>query len=219
MGQKVHPTGFRIGVTEDWRSRWFASKENFGDLLVEDQKIRKFIQGRDDFGKMEIAQIDIERTRDEIVIQLHTARPGYLIGKSGKGIEELKTRLEDQFLRRFEIKVLEVQSRNKNAQLVADAVAAQLGRRGSFRRVLKRTLDEVMDGGGVHGIKIEIAGRLGGADMSRVEKVSRGSIPLSTLRRHIDYGFTVAQTAQGSIGVKVWLDLGLYEEMTNGADA
>ena len=112
-----------------------------------------------------------------------------------------------------------MQSRNKNAQLVADAVAAQLGRRGSFRRVLKRTLDEVMDGGGVHGIKIEIAGRLGGADMSRVEKVSRGSIPLSTLRRHIDYGFTVAQTAQGSIGVKVWLDLGLYEEMTNGADA
>jgi len=218
MGQKVGPTGFRSGVVEDWRSRWYASKQDFGNLLVEDQKIRRFVKSKYQFA--EIPQIIIERTRNEVVVHLYTARPGVIIGRKGQEVDRLKAELEDLTGRRMELKIVEVNNPNQNAVLVAEKMAQQLTRRGAFRRVIKRTMDEVMEQGGVYGIKMELSGRLGGAEMSRKEKASRGSIPLSTLQRHIDYGFAKAQTAQGIIGVKVWLDLGLYsEEKSDGLNA
>jgi len=218
MGQKVNPTGFRIGVVEDWRSRWYASKKEFGDLLVEDFKIRNFVKTKYQFAG--IPKIEIERTRDQVVVHLHTARPGIIIGRKGQEVDRLKGELEELTGRRMELKIVEVNNANRSAVLVAEDIAQQLSKRGSFRRTVKRTLDTVMETG-VFGVKIQLSGRLGGAEMSRREKASRGSIPLSTLQRHIDYGFTVAKTTFGVIGVKVWIDLGDYrdEDSDNGADA
>lgn len=213
MGQKVRPTGYRIGVVEDWRSRWYAPKKEFGDLLVEDHKIRTFIKTKYLFA--EIPKIEIERTRDQVVVHLWTARPGIIIGRKGQEVDRLKGELEDLTGRRMELKIVEINAPQKSAVLVAEKVAQQLAKRGSFRRTIKRTLDEVMEAG-VNGIKIQLSGRLGGAEMSRVEKANRGSIPLSTLRRHIDYGFAVSRTPQGVIGVKVWIDLGDYEDEESG---
>lgn len=217
MGQKTRPTGFRIGIAEDWRSRWYASKREFGHLLVEDQRIRQFIKDKYKFAG--ISKIEIERTRDQVIVQMHSARPGIIIGRKGQEIDRLKAELEGLTGRRMEVKIVEVNNPYRSAVLVAEDIAQQLQKRGSFRRAIKRTLDQVMEAG-VNGVKVELAGRLGGAEMSRREKASRGSIPLSTLRRHIDYGFTVAKTAQGVIGVKVWIDRGFYdEENGDGADA
>ncbi|QDT95078.1 30S ribosomal protein S3 [Gimesia aquarii] len=218
MGQKVRPTGFRIGVVEDWRSRWYASKKDFGALLVEDQKVRKFIQTKYKFAG--IPKVEIERTRDQVVVHLFTARPGIIIGRKGQEVDRLKAELEDLTGRRMELKIIEVDNALQSAALVAEDIAQQLSKRGSFRRTIKRALDQVMETG-VHGIKIELSGRLGGAEMSRREKASRGSIPLSTLQRHVDYGFREAHTTFGVIGVKVWIDLGDYsdEENRDGANA
>lgn len=218
MGQKVRPTGFRVGVMENWRSRWYAPKKEFGDLLAEDFKIRKFVSTKYQFA--EIARVEIERTRDQVVVHLYTARAGVIIGRKGQEIDRLKGELEDLTGRRMDLKIVEISNPNRDARLVADKVAQQLSKRGSFRRAIKKTLDEVMSSG-VCGVKIEMSGRLGGAEMSRKEKASRGSIPLSTLRRHIDYGFTAAKTSQGVIGVKVWIDLGDYsdEESADGTNA
>ena len=215
MGQKVRPTGFRVGVVEDWRSRWYASKKDFGALLVEDQKVRKFIQTKYKFAG--IPKVEIERTRDQVVVHLFTARPGIIIGRKGQEVDRL---LEDLTGRRMELKIIEVDNALQSAALVAEDIAQQLSKRGSFRRTIKRALDQVMETG-VHGIKIELSGRLGGAEMSRREKASRGSIPLSTLQRHVDYGFREAHTTFGVIGVKVWIDLGDYsdEENRDGSDA
>ncbi|HUG19754.1 MAG TPA: 30S ribosomal protein S3 [Planctomycetaceae bacterium] len=218
MGQKVNPTGFRIGIMEDWRSRWYASKREFGDLLIEDFKIRKFIKTKYQFA--EIPKIEIERTRDQVVVHLSTARPGIIIGRKGQEVDRLKGELEELTGRRMELKIIEINNPNRSAVLVAEKIAQQLAKRGSFRRTIKRTLDEVMEAG-AFGVKVQLSGRLGGAEMSRCEKASRGSIPLSTLRRHIDYGFTVSQTTMGVIGVKVWIDLGNYsdEDTGDGANA
>lgn len=218
MGQKVRPTGFRIGIVEDWRSRWYATKREFGDLLIEDTKIRNFIKQKYEFAG--IARIEIERTRDQVLVQLHTARPGIIIGRKGQEIDRLKAELEDLTGRRMELKTVELNTPQRSALLVAEDIAQQLVKRGSFRRVMKRALDQVMEAG-VDGVKIELSGRLGGAEMSRTEKAIRGSIPLSTLRKNIDYGYAVARTTMGVIGVKVWIDLGEYptEESTDGAYA
>ena len=206
-----------MGITEDWRSRWYASKKEFGNLLVEDQKIRRFVNDKYKFAG--IAKIEIERTRDQVIVKLHSARPGIIIGRKGQEIDRLKADLEALTGRRMEVKIEELNNPYRSAPLVAEEIAQQLQKRGSFRRAIKKTMDQVMEAG-VEGVKIELAGRLGGAEMSRREKASRGSIPLSTLRRHIDYGYTVAKTAQGVIGVKVWIDRGFYdEEDGNGADA
>jgi small subunit ribosomal protein S3 len=213
MGQKVNPTGFRIGIMEDWRSRWYASKREFGDLLIEDHKIRKFIKSKYQFA--EIPRIEIERTRDQVVVHLQTARPGIIIGRKGQEVDRLKSELEDLTGRRMELKIIEINNPNRSAVLVSEKIAQQLAKRGSFRRTIKRTLDEVMEAG-AHGVKVQLSGRLGGAEMSRCEKASRGSIPLSTLRRHIDYGFSVSQTTMGVIGVKVWIDLGNYSDEDTG---
>lgn len=218
MGQKVRPTGFRVGVMENWRSRWFAPKREFGDLLLEDFKIRKYVKDKYQFA--EIAKVEIERTRDQVIIHLFTARPGVIIGRKGQEIDRLKGDLESLTGRRMDLKIVEIGNANRNAKLVADKVAQQLSKRGSFRRAIKKTLDEVMSSG-VYGVKMELSGRLGGSEMSRKEKATRGSVPLSTLRRHVDYGFTEAKTPQGVIGVKVWIDLGDYsdEETSDGTNA
>ena len=218
MGQKVRPTGFRVGVMETWRSRWYASKREFGDLLLEDQKIRKFVATKYAFA--EIARVEIERTRDQVVVHMHTARPGVIIGRKGQEVDKLKSELEELTGRRMDVKIVEITNPNRNAKLVAMKIAQQLQKRGSFRRAIKKTLDDVMSSG-VYGVKIQMSGRLGGAEMSRQEKASRGSIPLSTLRRHIDYGLAESATTMGIIGVKVWIDLGDYsnEETADGVNA
>ncbi len=218
MGQKTRPTGFRVGITEDWRSKWYASKREFGTLLVEDFKIRKFVS--DEYKSASIAKVVIERTRDQVIVNLHSARPGMIIGRKGAEIDRMKARLEDLTGRRTEVKIVEINNPFRCAFLVAEDIAQQLSKRGSFRRAIKKTLDQVMESG-VYGVKVQLSGRLGGAEMSRCEKASRGSIPLSTLQRHIDYGFTIAKTTMGVIGVKVWIDLGDYnsEEADNGPNA
>lgn len=218
MGQKTRPTGFRVGIVEDWRSRWYAPKREYGPLLVEDYKIRSFIKKKYQFAG--IPKVEIERTRDQVVVHLFTARPGIIIGRKGQEVDRLKAELEDLTGRRMELKIVEVNNPQRSAVLVAEDIAQQLSKRGSFRRTLKRALEQVRESG-ARGVKVQISGRLGGAEMSRTEKASSGSIPLSTLQRHIDYGFAIAKTAQGVIGVKVWIDLGNYtdEESGDGAHA
>jgi len=223
MGQKVNPTGFRTGVMTGWKSRWYASKQEFAELLVEDQRIRDFIKKRKDrFGKPlypAVAKVEIERTRDEVKVVLHSARPGILIGRKGERVEELQKELQDRTGRRINIKIEEINRPEVIAQLVAEDVAEQLARRSGFRRTMKRALEQTMEAG-AKGVKIQLAGRLGGAEMARREKQIAGSIPLSTLQAKIDYGFTEAKIAQGHIGVQVWVNQGMYsEDQTDGADA
>jgi small subunit ribosomal protein S3 len=223
MGQKVNPVGFRTGVMTGWKSRWFASKQEFADLLVEDRKIRDFIKRRKDrSGKPlypAIAKIEIERTRDEVKVVLFSARPGVLIGRKGERVEELQAELQERTGRRINIKIEEINRPELVAQLVAEDIAEQLSKRAGFRRTMKRSLEQTMEAG-AKGIKIQLSGRLGGAEMSRCEKQIAGSIPLSTLRAKIDYGFAEAKIAQGHIGVQVWINQGMYsEDETDGVDA
>jgi small subunit ribosomal protein S3 len=215
MGQKINPTGYRVGIMEDWRSRWYASKHEFSDLLVEDFKIRKFIKGK--YGFAGIPKIEIERTRDAVVVILHTARPGVIIGRKGSEVEKLQEELQTLTGRRIEIKIQEVARPEIDAQLISEDIAEQLQKRSSFRRTIKRALEQTMDGG-AKGVKVLLSGRLGGSEMSRSEGANLGSIPLSTLRAKIDYGFSEAKTAQGHIGVKVWVNQGDYLKM-EGSDA
>jgi small subunit ribosomal protein S3 len=218
MGQKVNPVGFRVGIMEGWQSRWYASKKEFSELLVEDHKLRKYIKTKYRFAG--IPKIEIERTRDEVKVILHTARPGVIIGRKGQEVERLQEELQGQIGRRINIKIEEVQRPEIQAQLVAEDIAEQLSKRASFRRTMKRAMEQTMEAG-AKGIKIQLAGRLGGSEMARREKQNTGSIPLSTLRAKIDYGFTEAKTAQGHIGVQVWVNQGMYfeEEADHGADA
>ena len=213
MGQKVRPTGFRTGIMEDWSSRWYAGKKQFAELLVEDQRIRKLIKREYHFAG--IPKIEIERTRDEVKVILHTARPGIVIGRQGKEVDQLRDRLQELTSRRININIQEVPKPDLEAQLVAEAVAEQLERRSSFRRTMKRAMESTMQAG-AEGIKIEVAGRLGGSEMARREKQSLGRIPLQTLRVWVNYGFTEAKTAYGHIGVKVWINRGLYPEAQKG---
>ena len=215
MGQKVRPTGVRLGMCEEWRSRWYATKAEFGDLLIEDHKIRSFVKKRYEFAA--IHKVEIERTRDQVICHVHTARPGIIIGRKGQEVDRLKGELEDLTGRHMDLKIVEIGQPARSAILVAEDIAQQLVKRGSFRKVIKRSLDQSMEAG-VDGVKIELSGRLGGAEMSRTEKAARGSIPLSTLRKRIDYGLAVARTTMGTIGVKVWIDLG-EEEVNDGTHA
>jgi small subunit ribosomal protein S3 len=215
MGQKVNPVGFRTGIMIGWKSRWYASKREYADLLIEDHKIRGFVKKRKDRGGKAmypmIAKIEIERTRDEVKVSLFSARPGVLIGRKGERVEELQAELQKLTGRRINIKIEEIGRPEIVAQLVAEDIAEQLGKRSSFRRTMKRSMEQTMEAG-AKGIKIQLAGRLGGAEMARREKQISGSIPLSTLRAKIDYGFTEAKIAQGHIGVQVWINQGMYNE-------
>jgi small subunit ribosomal protein S3 len=216
MGQKVRPTGFRVGVMEDWRSRWYASKQEFKDLLVEDFKIRQFIKKK--YGFAGIPKIEIERTRDAVTVLLHCARPGVIIGKRGSEIDKLTEELQTLTGRRIEIKTQEVLRPELDAQLVAEDICEQLQKRAGFRRTIKRSIEQTMSNG-AKGVKVLLSGRLGGSEMSRTEGSNAGSIPLSTLRAKIDYGFSEAKTAQGHIGVKVWVNQGDYLKGDGPEDA
>jgi small subunit ribosomal protein S3 len=216
MGQKVNPVAFRTGVMVGWKSRWYASKKEFGDLLLEDFKIRKFVKEK--FKSAAIPKVEIERTRDEVKVVLFTARPGVIIGRKGQEVERLQAELQNLVGRRINVKIEEVNRPEIQAQLVAEDIAEQLSKRASFRRTMKRSADQTMEAG-AKGIKIQLAGRLGGSEMARREKQIAGAMPLSTLRAKIDYGFTEAKTPQGHIGVQVWINQGMYEDEANGDDA
>jgi len=217
MGQKVNPIGFRTGIMIGWKSRWYASKQEFSTLLMEDHKLRAFVKEKYRFAG--IPKIEIERTRDEVKVILHTARPGIIIGRKGQEVERLQGELQELIGRRINIKIEEIARPEIEAQLVAEDIAEQLAKRASFRRCMKRAMETTMEAG-AKGIKIQLAGRLGGSEMARCEKANAGSIPLSTLRAKIDYGFTEAKTAQGHIGVQVWVNQGMYhEDETDGVDA
>ncbi len=216
MGQKVNPIGFRTGIMLDWKSRWYASKKEFADLLLEDQKIRAYVTKKYKFAG--IPTVEIERTRDEVKVVLHAARPGVIIGRKGTQVEQLQDELQALVGRRINIKIEEISRPELQAHLVAEDIAEQLVKRAAFRRTIKRSLEQTMEAG-AKGIKIQLAGRLGGAEMARREKQISGSIPLSTLRAKIDYGFVEAKTAQGHIGIQVWINQGEYEDKNDGADA
>ncbi|HTQ40591.1 MAG TPA: 30S ribosomal protein S3 [Pirellulales bacterium] len=216
MGQKVNPVAFRTGIMEGWKSRWYASKQEFRDLLLEDFKVRKFVKEKYNFAA--IPKVEIERTRDEVKIVLHTARPGVIIGRKGQEVEKLQEELQNLIGRRVNIKIEEITRPEIFAQLVAEDISEQLAKRASFRRTMKRAIDTSMEAG-AKGIKVQLAGRLGGAEMARREKAIAGSMPLSTLRAKIDYGFTEAKTPQGHIGVQVWINQGMYEDQVHGDDA
>lgn len=209
MGQKVHPISFRLGITEDWRSRWYARKSEFGRLVVADKRARDFIMKNYTFAG--VARVDIERTRDEVRITLHCARPGVIIGRRGAEVDKVRAQLGEIVGSKVDIRIQEVTHPELSAPLVAQAIAEQLTKRSSFKRAVRRAAEATMDGG-AKGVRIRIAGRLGGAEMSRKELISLGSIPLHTLRAKIDYGFAEARTTYGHIGVKVWIHSGLLEE-------
>ena len=216
MGQKVNPVGFRTGIMVGWKSRWYASKKEFGSLILEDFQVRKFIKTK--FKSAGIAKVEIERTRDEVKVILFTARPGVIIGRKGQEVERLQAELQNLIRRRINVKIEEINRPEIQAQLVAEDIAEQLAKRASFRRTMKRSADQTMEAG-AKGIKIQLAGRLGGSEMARREKQIAGAMPLSTLRAKIDYGFTEASTPQGNIGVQVWINQGMYEDESNGDDA
>ncbi|NIA21428.1 MAG: 30S ribosomal protein S3 [Anaerolineaceae bacterium] len=217
MGQKVNPIGFRVGIVEDWRSRWYASKKLYPELLIEDNRIRTFI--KTNYRYAGIPKIEIERTREEVKVILHAARPGLIIGRKGAEVDKLREQIEDLTGRRVVVSIQEIKNPDSSGQLVAEAIADSLLKRQAFRRVIRMRIESVMQNGAL-GVKIELAGRLGGAEMSRREKQIKGSIPLQTLQSNIDYGFTEARTTYGTIGIKVWIYKGQYEEETaDGHDA
>jgi small subunit ribosomal protein S3 len=205
VGQKVHPVGFRTGIYLDWQSRWYAPKKDFSRLLKEDRVIREFI--KKEFAGAGIPKVEIERKADALRIIVHTAKPGILIGRKGVKAEELKQRLETMLSRKVGLDILEIAKPELNATLVAEGIAEQLVKRASFRRTMKRAIQQTMERG-AKGIKVQVGGRLGGSEIARVEKQIRGSIPLSTLRAEIDYGTATAKTTYGAIGVKVWIYVG-----------
>jgi len=223
MGQKVCPIGLRIGITEDWRSRWFAEKKKFGEYVVEDERIRRFIKRNYFFAG--IPKIEIERTREKLTVIIHGARPGLLIGRKGVEVERLKSELEHLTGRAVEVSVIEVPRPELSAQLVAEEVSQQLERRKAFRQTLKKSAEMTMDAG-ADGVRIGISGRLGGSELARREKIILGSVPLHTFAARIDYGFSEAHTKYGSIGVKVWINHGVLgpgelaqEEQQNAPNA
>ncbi len=202
MGQKVHPHGLRVGIIKDWDSKWFASKRDFGNNLVEDNKIRVFLKKK--LFQSGVAKLEIERKVGKVFITIHTAKPGIVIGRGGAEIEKLRKEIIDMIGKDVAINIVEVKSPDLNAQLVAENVAAQLEKRISFRRAMKSVMGRAMKLG-AKGIKTTVSGRLGGAEIARSEHYHEGTIPLQTLRADIDYGFYEADTTYGKIGVKVWI--------------
>lgn len=213
MGQKTHPVGFRVGVTEGWKSRWYAPKSHFGEFLVEDERIRRFINRelneKPPFAG--ISKIEIERTRDEVKIILHTARPGVVIGAKGAEVDKLRERIEDLIQRRVNVSIQEIKNPDLDAHLISLGVGEQLKKRGSFRRIMKQRCETAM-ANGAKGVKIICSGRLANAEMARTETQMLGSIPLQTLQANVDYAVTHAVTKVGTIGVKVWVYKGMYGE-------
>ena len=205
MGQKVNPIALRLGYIENWRSLWFAEKADFTRNLIEDAKIRKFINKQ--FAQAAISRIIIERLTDKIKVIIHTARPGVIIGRRGADIDRLKMELGKITPKEVAIEPREIKNPSIDAQLVAQNIAFQLEKRVAFRRAMKRSIEQALSSGG-KGIKIKCSGRLNGAEMARSESYKEGKLPLQTLRANIDYGFAEALTTYGLLGVKVWLNRG-----------
>ena len=208
MGQKVHPIGYRIAVIEPWRSRWYAGKKDFGRLLMEDDRIRKHIYA--EFKSAGVPRIEIERTGEAVNIICHTARPGVLVGRKGVRVEQLKKDLQDITRMTCHLTVREIKRPELESALVAEVIAEALEKRMAFRRAIKKAIQTTMQAG-AKGIKVEVSGRLGGAEMARTAKEREGQVPLSTLRAHVDYGTARAHTTYGIIGVKVWIYKGTVE--------
>ena len=214
MGQKVNPHGLRVGVIKDWDSRWYANAKDFGDTLVEDYNIRKFIKSK--LYLAGIPKVEIERDAKRIRINIFCAKPGMVIGKGGAEIEKLRKECEDRLGKAVVLNIVEVKRPDLNAQLVAENIASQLERRVSFRRALKQSIGRTMKEG-AKGIKTQVSGRLGGAEIARTEQYHEGTIPLQTIRADIDYGFAEAHTTYGRLGVKVWIYKGevLFDNSNN----
>lgn len=203
MGQKVNPHGLRVGIIKDWDAKWYANKKDFSDLLVEDHKIREYVKEK--LFIAGISRIQIERAaNNRVKINIHTAKPGMVIGKGGQGVEELRKQLEKMTKKNVAVNVVEVKRPETDAQLVAENIAFSLERRVSFRRAMKQAMQRAMRSG-AKGIKVLTSGRLGGAEMARSEGYNEGNVPLHTLRADIDYGFAEAMTTYGKLGVKVWI--------------
>jgi len=226
MGQKVRPTGFRTGIMQPWLSTWYANKQDYSELLVEDITVRKYVQTfltnkRDrKIQRPAIARVKIERTRERVIVTIYSSRVGAIIGKKGEKIEKLTKALEKLTRRHIEVKTIEITRPEIEPQLVAEDICEQLEKRSSFRRTMKQAIQRAMENG-AKGVKLQLSGRLGGAEMARCEKGMDGSIPLSTLRAKVDYGFAEATTPQGNIGVKVWINNGDYlsGEINDATDA
>jgi small subunit ribosomal protein S3 len=201
VGQKVNPNGFRLGVIRPWHARWYADK-GYTQLVHEDLQIRQAIAGR--HVNAGIAEVDIDRSANNVTVTIHTARPGIIIGKSGQNVEQLRQLLEQRTGKKVKVNIIEVRQPDTNAVLVARNIADQLERRVSFRRAMKQSVQRAMDRGAL-GVKVTVAGRLGGAEMSRKETDRRGRVPLQTLRADVEFGTAEAMTTYGVIGVKVWV--------------
>ena len=202
MGQKVHPNGIRVGVIKDWKSRWYASDQEFGDSLVEDYKIRRFLKKT--LYQAGVSKIEIEKKANRVRIFIHSAKPGIIIGKGGTEIERLKIQLQEIIGKEVFLNIVEVKRVDLDAQLVAENIASSLERRISFRKAMKSAMGRTMKAG-AKGIKTNCSGRLGGAEIARSEHYREGTIPLQTIRADISYGFAEANTTYGKIGVKVWI--------------
>ena len=212
MGQKVNPTGLRIGVIKDWESRWYAKKNTFGDTLVEDYELREYLL--ETLAPAGVPKVEIERDAKRVRVNIHVAKPGMVIGRGGAEIEKLKATLEKMVGKSVSLNIVEIKNPDVNAQLVAENIAAQLERRISFRRALKQAIGRAMKLG-AKGIKCQASGRLGGAEIARSETYKEGTIPLQTIRADIDYGFAEAKTTYGRIGVKVWIYTGEVLQVSN----
>ena len=202
MGQKINPTGLRVGVIKDWESRWYAKNADFGDMLVEDYNLREWLLTK--LAPAGVPKIEIERDANRVRINIHCAKPGMVIGRGGSEIDKLKAECEKKLGKDVSLNIVEIKSPDLNAQLVAESIASQLERRISFRRALKQAISRTMKLG-AKGIKTQVSGRLGGADIARTEHYHEGTIPLQTIRADIDYGFAEAKTTYGRVGVKVWI--------------
>jgi len=220
MGHKVNPISLRLGITENWRSRWYARKADFGRFLVQDQRIRQYI--KKNYRASGIVKIEIERTRESTVVIIHAVRPGILIGRNGVEVERLRAHAEELTGGRVKPEIREVARPEAHAQFLAEMVAEQIEKRASYKRAMKRVAEAAMETG-ILGVRLRCAGRLGGSEMSRTENLRVGSIPLHTLRAKVDYGFTEAVTKAGRIGVKAWTYSGIAgeegEETGHAADA
>jgi len=215
MGQKTSPVGFRTGITLGWQSTWYAPKSDYGKFLVEDQKIREYIDKKlnRNMPKGAVAKVEIVRTRNEVKVTLHSGRPGVVIGPRGGEVDKLREELENMIGRKVGVNVVEIKAPDLNATLMAEAIAEQLSKRASFRRTMKQYCEAAMNAG-AKGVKIICSGRLGGSEMSRKETQKLGSIPLQTLDANVDYATATSHTTYGSVGVKVWIYKGKFGEET-----
>lgn len=207
MGQKCNPISLRLGITQTCRSRWYANKKEFGKFLLEDYKIRQYVKRNPELHSAGIPKVEIERSGDLVRLILHTASPGMLIGKRGKNVEKLTEDIEKLISKKVELKIEEVKDPLLNAQLTAEAIAEQLEKRAQFRRLLRKFAETIIDEG-AQGVKIQLSGRIGGAEIARSSAIILGKLPLHTLRADIDYGFSEAIISKGVLGVKVWINKG-----------